>query len=73
MMKIRYFADTDTLYVVFADREVTETQDLNENTVIDLDSSGNIVAITLEHAREYADVFDVSFRQIITVPEHATP
>lgn len=63
-MKIRYFTETDTLYVELNDREVVETRELNENTILDLDSDGNLVAFTLEHARETANVFDFSFQQV---------
>ena len=31
-MKIRYFADTDTLQIEFRDVPVAETRDLDENT-----------------------------------------
>ena len=31
-MKIRYFADTDTLLIVFRDVPVAEIRDLEENT-----------------------------------------
>ena len=62
-MKIRYFADTDTLYVHLSDKEIVETQELNENTLLDLDVDGNLVAITLEHARETANIHDFSFQQ----------
>lgn len=36
-MKVRYFADTDTLLIEFQDSPVTETRDLDENTVLDVD------------------------------------
>lgn len=62
-MKIRYFTETDTLYVQLNDKEIVETQELNENTLLDLDAEGNLVAITLEHARETANIFDFSFQQ----------
>ena len=51
-MKVRYFRDTDTLYLELSQALVTETRDVDENTLIDLDSQGNICAVTLEHARE---------------------
>lgn len=51
-MKIRYFGDTDTLYIEFRDREIAESTDLDENTILDLDAAGNILAITFEHASE---------------------
>lgn len=55
-MTIRYFKDTDTLYIEFRDREIVETRDLDENTTIDLDGEGNVLAITCEHASERTDV-----------------
>jgi uncharacterized protein YuzE len=63
-MKVRYFNDTDTLLVEFTETEVVETKDLNEDTMVDLDSKGNIVSITIEHAREKADIKDFSYEQI---------
>lgn len=50
-MKIRNFADTDTVYLELNDKAVVETRELNENTLIDFDADGNLVAITLENAR----------------------
>ena len=67
-MKIRYFADTDTLYIELSDNLVVETREINENTMIDLDADGNLVALTLEHARESADLTEVSLHQIVTQP-----
>lgn len=63
-MKITYFQDTDTLYVEFRTGNVAETRDLDENTLLDLDSDGNICAITVEHATERADFPHFSFEQV---------
>jgi uncharacterized protein YuzE len=63
-MKIKYFQDTDTLYIEFRPGEVVETRDLDENTVLDLDREGNICAITVEHARDRADIANFSFEQV---------
>jgi uncharacterized protein YuzE len=51
-MTIQYFEDTDTLYVVFKDAEVQDTTDLDENTLVEFDAQGNLVSMTIEHARE---------------------
>ncbi len=59
-MKIHYFDDTDTLYIEFRAAQVTTTQDLDDNTLLDLDGHGNVVAITMEHASERADISNVS-------------
>jgi len=63
-MKIRYFTDTDTLYIEFRDRPVAETKDLDENTVLDVDDEGNICAITVEHASERAGIPEFSYEQV---------
>ncbi|MDX6576203.1 MAG: hypothetical protein QOE96_2156 [Blastocatellia bacterium] len=51
-MNIKYFEDTDTLYIELKAVEVTESKDLDENTVLDFDQSGNILGITVEHASQ---------------------
>jgi uncharacterized protein YuzE len=44
--------------------EVAETRDLDENTLLDLDHAGNICGITVEHARDRADIPHFSFEQV---------
>jgi uncharacterized protein YuzE len=63
-MKIKYFADTDTLYIEFRGATITETRDLDENTVLDIDADGNICALTMEHAKSRADIPSFSFEQV---------
>ena len=55
-MTIRYLEDTDTLYIEFRSREIVETRDLDENTTMDVDAEGNVLAITFEHASKRTDV-----------------
>jgi uncharacterized protein YuzE len=66
VMKIIYFQDTDTLYMEFRSVEVTETKDLDENTLLDVDGDGNICGITVEHASERAELPKFSYEQIST-------
>ena len=63
-MKIKYFCDTDTLYIELRDLAVAETRDLDENTVLDLDGEGNVNAITIEHASSRAGIPQFSYEQI---------
>ena len=63
-MKIKYFQDTDTLYIEFRATAVIETRDLDENTLLDLDSNGSICGITVEHARERTDIPNFSYEQV---------
>jgi uncharacterized protein YuzE len=64
-VKIRYFQDTDTLYIEFRSTQVAETRDLDENTLLDVDAEGNICGITVEHAQKRVeDIPHVSFEQV---------
>ena len=63
-MKVQYFKDTDTLYIEFRPAEIVESRDLDEDTVIDLDAQGNICAMTMEHAKDRADIPHFTFEEI---------
>lgn len=63
-MKVKYFRDTDTLYIEFRAEAIVESRDLDENTLIELDSEGRICAMTLEHASQRTDATHFSFEQI---------
>lgn len=60
-MKVKYFPETDTALVEFSDREAAETKEINENIYIDLDASGNLVVMTVEHARQQTSLPDLSY------------
>ncbi len=63
-MKIRYFSDTDTLHIEFKNVPVVEARDLDENTLVDLDASGRIAGITVEHASERAGIPEFTYEEV---------
>jgi len=63
-MKMSYFQETDTLYIELKGADVVETKDLDENTIMDLDSQGNMISITIEHASSRADLHQVTLSGI---------
>ncbi|HEB31998.1 hypothetical protein LCGC14_3139550 [marine sediment metagenome] len=65
-MKIKYFSDTDTLLINFTDSEIVETRDLNENVLIELDEDRRLVSMTIEHAKQQANIEDFSYQQVST-------
>jgi len=65
-MQIKYFQDTDTLLINFNDNSVHETKDINENTLVELDESGNVVSMTFEHAKSVANIYNISYQQLVT-------
>ena len=66
LMEITYFPDTDTLLIDFADRGIVETKDVNENILVELDSDGELVSMTIEHAKNQMDVDSVSFQRVVS-------
>ena len=63
-MKIRYFTDTDTAFIEFSNEPVIETKEISENLYIDLDSKGNLVSMTIEHAKDKAGISEISYLQM---------
>lgn len=60
-MKVKYFPDTDTLYIQLSDQPPAETRELNENVLLELDEDGKVVALTVEHARVQGGRLDFSY------------
>ncbi|MBU2522578.1 MAG: DUF2283 domain-containing protein [Proteobacteria bacterium] len=63
-MKVKYFSDTDTAHVEFTDRKVYETKEISENIYIDVDDKGNIVSMTIEHAKANAGLWEFSYQEM---------
>jgi len=63
-MKVKYFSDTDTAHIEFTDKAVQETKAINENTSIDLDGKGNLVSMTIEHAKDNAGLWEFSYQEM---------
>ena len=63
-MRITYFKDTDTLLVNFNSNEITDTRDLNENVLVEMDKNGNVVSMTIEHAQQQTEIGNFSFNQV---------
>jgi uncharacterized protein YuzE len=53
-MRVKYFADTPPV----------ETQELNENIYLDLDSQGRVVSVTIEHASRSTDIEEFLYQRI---------
>lgn len=58
-MRVKYFRDTDTALLEFLDAAVDSTREVNEDVYVDLDAEGNLVAMTIEHARRNSQLPDV--------------
>jgi uncharacterized protein YuzE len=63
-MKVSYFEDTDTLYIELRGGVVAETRDLDENTVVDMDDQGDMLAITIEHANSRTELSQFMYERV---------
>ena len=64
-MRVKYFSDTDTALVEFTDKPVAETREISENIYADLDKEGNLVSMTIEHARTNARLDEFSYQEVL--------
>jgi len=63
-MKIKYFEDTDTALLELGEETPSETRELSEDIYLDLDDSGHVVPIIVEHASMRGDLSEVTFKRI---------
>ncbi len=63
-MKVKYFPDTDTALIEFTNNEVCETKEIAEDIYIDLDRYGNLVNMTIEHAKAKAGLCEFLYQEI---------
>jgi uncharacterized protein YuzE len=55
-MKLHYYADTDSLYIEFTERPSSESREIADGIVVDLDDGGAIVGIDIDHASKHLDL-----------------
>ena len=67
-MRVTYFTDTDTALVEFTDNAAVETREISENIYVDLDPQGNLVSMTIEHARTNARLQEFSYQEVLRSP-----
>ena len=63
-MKVRYFEDTDAHHIGLREAAVAETRDLDKNTLIDMDDQGRMVALTIEHVQDRAEMSNFVFERV---------
>ncbi|MBW2593986.1 MAG: DUF2283 domain-containing protein [Deltaproteobacteria bacterium] len=49
----------------FIDNDVYETREISENIYVDLDKNGNLVNMTIEHAKANAGLREFSYQEMI--------
>jgi len=63
-MKIKYYKETDSLYIDFSSKTSSDSKEISEGIVLDYDSDGNIVGIDIDNASHKIDLKEVVLSKI---------
>jgi uncharacterized protein YuzE len=55
-MQLRYYAETDTLYIAFTEAAGADSREVSPGVVVDLDAEGQAVGIEIEDASTRVDL-----------------
>lgn len=58
-MKLHYDPKTDSLYIELKDAPGTQTREIVEGLVVDLDANGDVVGFDIDHASHKPDLSKV--------------
>jgi len=55
-MRVRYYADTDSLYIDLSSGPGAESREVTPGVVLDLDAGGRVVGVDIDHASKLIDL-----------------
>jgi len=58
-MKIKYFPDTDSLYIDLSAKTSVDSKEISNGVVVDYDKDGNIVGIDIDEASKKLDMKEI--------------
>lgn len=63
-MKIRYYPETDSLYIDLSEKAGSESREISEGVVLDYDSQGNLVGIDIDNASKKNSLKELSLKKL---------
>ena len=58
-MKLKYYRETDSLYIDLSSKPSAESKEISEGVVLDYDAGGNLVGIDIDNASRKIDLKEV--------------
>lgn len=58
-MKIKYYPDTDSLYINLSSKASVKSEEVSEGVVLDYDTDGNLVGIDIDNAGKKLELTEV--------------
>ena len=55
-MRLRYYPETDSLYIDLAERPAADSQEVAPGVVLDFDAAGKLVGLDIDHASEIVNL-----------------
>jgi uncharacterized protein YuzE len=63
-MKLKYYPDTDSLYIDLSHRTSVESREISEGVVLDYDESGHIVGIDIDNASSKVELHELMVSKV---------
>ena len=63
-MKLKYYPDTDSLYIDLSHRTSVENREISEGVVLDYDASGHVVGIDIDNANSKVDLHELMVSKV---------
>lgn len=63
-MKLKYYPETDSLYIDLSHRTSVENREISEGVVLDYDDSGNVVDIDIDNASSKVDLHELMVSKV---------
>jgi len=59
-MKLKYYQETDSLYIDLSSKPSAETKEISDGIALDYDADGNIAGIDIDNASNKMDLHEVT-------------
>ena len=63
-MKLKYYPDTDSLYIDLSAKPSVDSQEISEGVVLDYDESGSLVGIDIDNASKKVDLHELMIEKV---------
>ncbi len=63
-MKLKYYPDTDSLYIDLSSKSSVDSRVISDGVVLDYDEEGNIVGIDIDNASRKIDLKEITISKI---------
>jgi uncharacterized protein YuzE len=63
-MKLKYYPDTDSLYIDLSDKPSTESRELSEGIVLDYDAKGKLVGIDIDNTKNKVNLTKLTLSKL---------